>query len=331
MRRFLIVSLAGFALLILLAAGCFLWLRHYVTASGPLQETTNVLIEPGTSGSALTQKLADESVIDSPLAFRLSAIMNGRYQSFQAGEYRFEPGVTPQQVMEKLAKGDVVTYSVTVPEGLTTAQILALLQAQEDLTGKIAEKPAEGTLLPETYHHHRGTERNALITRMQRAHVELMDKLWPERQDGLPFNTPEEAVTLASIVEKETRLPEERPHVAAVYLNRLRVGMPLQADPTVAYGHYGGQSADRPITLKDLKEDHPYNTYTRKGLPPGPICHPGAESIKAVLQPADRDELYFVADGKGGHVFARDYNEHLRNVREYRKWQREQRKLVPAQ
>lgn len=321
-----------FLLLLILAGlagvgGFYYWLtHHYANSSGSLAQEQVVIIAPGTSGIQITQLLQEKGIIEGAVAFRLLSLLEGKAPRFQAGEYAFSPGITPLGVMDKLAKGEVVRYQITIPEGKTSAEIIEILSGNSVLQGTIPSLPAEGSLLPETYDFTRGTLRSDLISRMTQAQRELLDKIWPQRDPNLPFVTPAEAITLASIVEKETGLPDERRRIAAVYINRLKIGMPLQADPTVAYGRYGGQYADKALTVEDLKTDTPYNTYIHKNLPPGPICHPGKEAIKATLHPLATKEIYFVATGDGGHRFAETLEQHTANVREYRKWQASERK-----
>jgi UPF0755 protein len=211
-----------------------------------------------------------------------------------------------------------VQHRLTIPEGLTSAEIAALVAAADALAGD-PPVPPEGAILPQTYDYERGTTREVLLARAHAALVRALDRAWSERDPALPFSSPEQALTLASIVEKETAQPEERPRVAAVFLNRLRLGMKLQSDPTVVYGASGGMGAlDRKLSRADLERDDTYNTYRNAGLPPGPICNPGIASILAVTRPARTNDLYFVADGSGGHAFAATLPEHLRNVARYR-------------
>lgn len=319
--RSLFVVILGAAV----AAGAgYYWLTQvYANSPAELQQEQVVEIPPGTGGRKISSLLEEKGVLCHADAFRVLSVLEEKNQRFQAGEYLFMPGITPHGVMEKLVKGDVIHHQVTIPEGKTSVEIVALLRDNTVLTGGFQKAaPPEGSLLPETYDFTKGTQRQALIRRMMEAHSRVVTDLWPGRQADLPLTTPHEAIILASIVEKETGKPEERPRIAAVYLNRLKQGMPLQADPTVAYGVYGGQYADKPLTVKDLKTDTPYNTYTRTGLPAGPICHPGRAAIEAVLQPLATQELFFVATGDGGHRFAKTLEEHNQNVAEYRKWKK---------
>ena len=244
----------------------------------------------------------------------------------KAGEYEFPAEASISQVLSILRSGRAIIHKVTVPEGWTSAQVVERVNAHEALIGEIEDIPPEGTILPDTYVFQRGVERNVLLARMRDAQAALIDDLWEERASDLPFDTPEEAVILASIVEKETAVAEERQEVAAVFVNRLRRGMRLQSDPTIIYGITNGEQAlDRPIRRSDIDEETPYNTYRIDGLPPTPIANPGRESIAAVLQPGSTDHLYFVADGTGGHAFARTLDEHNENVRRWRQMEREAR------
>ncbi|NJO67483.1 MAG: endolytic transglycosylase MltG, partial [Rhodospirillales bacterium] len=231
----------------------------------------------------------------------------------------FAPDVTITQVLDQMRAGRTVVRKLTIPEGLTTAQVLERLHRAEGLKGDIEATPAEGALLPATYPYSYGDSRQAMLEKMTSAMQRTVKRLWAKRSEGLPLATPEEAVTLASIVEKETALGSERPRIAGVFINRLRTGMRLQADPTVIYAMSGGAGPlGRPLTRADLRADHPYNTYLNTGLPPGPIANPGRAALAAVLQPMATNELFFVADGSGGHAFARTYAEHKVNVARWR-------------
>ncbi|MGH6919137.1 MAG: endolytic transglycosylase MltG, partial [Geminicoccaceae bacterium] len=227
---------------------------------------------------------------------------------------------TPASVINMLARGETVARRLTVAEGLTVAEVFRLLAETEGLSGELPEPPPEGSLLPETYFYALGDERAALVRRMQRGMRQLLDELWPARVDALPLADREQALILASIVDKETGVAEERGAVAAVFYNRLRRGMRLQSDPTVIYGLTEGNGPlDRELTRADWLHDSPYNTYLIDGLPPGPIGNPGRAALEAVLNPDDVDYLYFVADGSGGHAFGRTLEEHNRNVAKWRR------------
>ena len=325
MRKFFFLLVIVAALAVSAVGAAYLWLTVIYAQSGNgLKQEVEVMIPPGTGSYQIALELYEQKVIDNPEAFRLLAQLASNPTRFQAGEYAFAPGITPLGIMDMLSNGEVIGRKVTIPEGYTSAQIHAALMAQDALTGT-PPMPKEGSLLPNTYQFTRGQSRQSVLQQMAEAQQAAIESLWPQRQQDLPFTTPQEAITLASIVEKETGIAAERKRIAAVYINRLRINMPLQADPTVAYGIYGGQFNDKPLTYADLKTDHPYNTYTRPGLPQGPICHPGKDAIEAVLNPLQTKELYFVATGDGGHAFAETHAQHLNNVASYRKWQRQQR------
>jgi UPF0755 protein len=301
----------------------------YVTgefrAKGPLTEERAVVIPPGSGVDAIAQTLAREGIIAEPLVFKIGVRLSKTGRQLKAGEYQFEPGMSPAQVMDRLVSGTVVQRRITVAEGLTTATILDIIRGVEGLQGPITLAPAEGALLPETYHFQKGDTRDSVVRRMEKAMTETLDRLWDGRAEGLPISTKEQALVLASVVEKETGIATERPMVAGVFVNRLRKGMPLQSDPTVIYGLSDGTGLlGRGLTRKDLTKDHPWNTYRIAGLPATPICNPGTDAIAAVLNPADTNALYFVADGTGGHAFARTLDEHNRNVRAWRKVQKSQ-------
>lgn len=330
--------LAVLALLAVMAGGAFwggwIWLQARFQEAGPLSQDTVLVIEPGSGLGRIASQLSRVGVVESDLLFRLHARASGFAGQLKAGEYVFEPGVSISEVLAKIVAHDVVVRFVTIPEGLTTPQILAVIDAAEGLTGNsldgigagigagIGEGIDEGTLLPETYGYERGESRSALIRRMAVAHEQVVADLWAGRAADLPLDSPSEAVVLASIVEKETALAEERGRVAAVFINRLRRGMRLQSDPTVAYGVDPSGPLGRPLRRSDLNSDTPYNTYKINGLPPGPICHPGQDSLTAVLNPVESKDLYFVADGTGGHAFAETLSQHNRNVARWRRIER---------
>lgn len=316
LRFFLILIVTGG---FLLAVAGLLAYQAY-EGEGPTKEETVVLIERGSGVRSISTELEEQQVIDDALAFQVAARLSGKAGRLQAGEYEFSPGASLREVLEKLESGDFVVRQLTVPEGRTSYEVVALLEGIEVLEGDVPDLPPEGSLLPETYHYQWGGRRQDLIDRMQKDMQALVQALWSERNEGLPLETPEEAVTLASIVEKETAVASERPMVASVFINRLRQGMPLQSDPTVIYSLTKGEGPlDRELTRKDWEIEDPYNTYYINGLPPGPIANPGRASLEAVLDPADTDYFYFVADGSGGHAFAQSLDEHNRNVRNWRR------------
>ena len=312
-------------LLVVAGVGLFamLWLAE---RPGPLDERVLVVVERGATTEDIAAGLEDEGVIPSRhlmLAVIAWQRFMGERRPLKAGEYAFQPGMSLLEVLEVLRQGKGVVHRLTIPEGLSTAQVLERVREHPALAGELTLHPGEGTLLPDTYLFTRGETRDEIVRRMMEAQKRLLEALWPKRAKGLPFRTPREAVVLASIVEKETAIPQERPRVAAVFINRLKKNMRLQADPTVIYGVAKGARLGRRLTKADLKKDTPWNTYTRRGLPPTPIANPGRESIEAVLNPAHTDDLYFVADGKGGHVFAATLKEHNRNVARFRKLRRQ--------
>lgn len=290
---------------------------------GPLQADTTIIVARGASLPVIAEKLHSGGVIDDAFLFRLAARLYRVSRSLKAGEYAFPAGVSMGGVIDILVSGETVIRQLTVPEGLTSAEVAVLLAGVEGLVGEIDGVPAEGSLLPETYNYAWADPRPEVVARMQKAMADTLDELWPTRAEGLPLDTPAEAVILASIVEKETGMPEERPLVAGVFINRLNLGMRLQSDPTVVYALTGGSGPlDRALRTRDLRVDNPYNTYGNHGLPPGPIANPGRASLEAVLNPAETDYIYFVADGTGGHAFAKTLAEHNRNVAKWRKIRR---------
>jgi UPF0755 protein len=292
---------------------------------GPLTADTIVYIPRGTGFDGITRRLHEAGVIDDPTIFQLGVRALGAARGLRAGEYRFPARGSMRDAVQVLSSGETVVHRLTLPEGLMSAEVVALIAGSGALEGEAGPVPPEGALLPETYHFSRGDGRADLIARMARDMDKVLAELWLTRAEGLPLDSPEQAVILASIVEKETALPAERPLVASVYLNRLGKGLRLQSDPTVAYGLSGGAvPLDRPLTHEDLRAPGPYNTYLNPGLPPGPIANPGRASLEAVLHPAETDYLYFVADGSGGHAFAKTLRGHNRNVKQWRKVKKQQ-------
>lgn len=306
--------------LIILPCLMFSYGFYYYKASGPLEEPKNVLLPRGSKFGQIVDRLSEQGVIHYPLLFKASAVLSGNARRMKAGEYAFLPHVTPQGVIQALAEGKVVIHKLTVPEGLTSEEILELLRKNELLEGDLPAHMDEGILLPETYHYSYGDQRLELLSRMQKSMDETLKDLWAKRDASLPLADMKEAVTLASIVEKETGVKDERGRVAAVFYNRLHQGMKLQSDPTVAYAITQGRGKlDHPLNHDDLAINSDYNTYVKEGLPPGPIANPGKASLKAVLNPPKTDDLFFVATGTGGHNFAKSLKDHNRNINEYRK------------
>ncbi len=298
------------------------WGYAQFTRPGPLSVPKVVVIPRGTGLDRIAAMLASNGVIQHSEVFVVGAKLSGEARDLKAGEYRFPEGASPRDVLEILKSGKAEVRRLTLPEGLTVAEVVEKLKASDGLSGEIATLPEEGTLLPETYHFSFGEEREGMLERMTRDMSRLLDELWPARAPDLPYTTPHEAVILASVIERETGLEEERGIIAGVFVNRLKLGMRLQSDPTVAYAIAPG-GLDRPLTRADLEAPSPYNTYVVKGLPAGPICNPGESSIRAALNPVETDFLYFVADGTGGHAFARSLEEHNRNVAKWRRARRE--------
>ena len=312
-----------FIVLALLAGGVSAWGYAGYTRLGPLMAPKTEIVPRGAGVGDIASQLTDAGVLSGPLAFRLGVKITGAEASLRAGEYAFPAGVSPRGVLALLRSGKTVVRRLTVPEGLTTNAVLALLKGTEGLEGDAGSAPAEGSLLPQTYHFAYGDRRDAMVRRMVDAMDKTVDELWAAVPPGLPLKIPAEALILASMVEKETARPDERGRVAAVFLNRLRRGMRLQSDPTVLYGlTRGGTPLGRPLNRADLSAPTPYNTYLIDGLPPSPIANPGRAAIAAVLNAEPTDEFYFVADGSGGHVFSRTLDEHNRNVAAWRKIQK---------
>ena len=259
--------------------------------------------------------LMREGVIDQPNLFIAGALVLKAQNELKYGEYRFTRNASLRDVVDTIIEGKVVQHAFTIAEGLTSDQIVQRLVENEVLAGNIRDVPREGTLLPETYRFTYGTTREQVIQRMRQAQQRVVQEVWDRRSSDLPIKTPEQLVTLASIVEKETGKPEERTRVAAVFVNRLRQKMKLQSDPTIIYGLVGGKgSLGRPIQRNEIEQPTPYNTFVIDGLPPGPIANPGRASLEAAANPARTKELFFVADGTGGHAFADNYEQHQKNV-----------------
>ena len=315
MRRPTGVVLAGL-LAVLAAGGAFGLARARYERPGPLTAARPVVVPHGTPAQVAESLLA-AGVIDDVAAFRLAVLVTRSAGALHAAELGFPAHASLQVVLAVLRTGRPVQHRLTIPEGLTAAQVALLLDRAPALAGD-TPVPDEGAVLPETYVFELGTTRVALAERATAAMARALAQAWAQREGGLPLAGPQELLTLASIVERETARPEERPLVAAVYLNRLRLGMRLQADPTVAYAVAGGGVLERKLTRADLDWPTPYNTYRVAGLPPGPIALPGVASLRAVAHPAHTEDLFFVMDGHGGHAFARTEDEHNRNVARWR-------------
>jgi len=323
-RRALIWILVPLVIVAAACVGGWIYLGQNFDAPGARGEPVTLVLVPGSSAWEIAEALYAAGVVDDPNVFAVGVWRGGHGGALQAGEYLFPPHATPRQAMEIVLAGKTVEYRLTVPEGLTSTEIVRLLGESEALTGVVGEIPPEGSLLPETYHFRRGDSRADMIRRMALDMQAVLAELWSGRAQDLPLETPMQALVLASIVEKETALAAERRQVAGVFINRLRKDMRLQSDPTVIYAVTGGRAPlERPLSKADLALDSPFNTYRHTGLPPRPIAHPGRQSLAAVLNPAATDALYFVADGAGGHVFAATLAAHNRNVARWRKLQKE--------
>lgn len=328
-----IIGNAIFTILLLLSVvvgGALYYGSQKFGAPGPLDRERAVNIPPRTGLRDMAELLRKEGVIDNPTLFVAGAVLMGATDKLKAGEYIFEKGASMSDVLETIIEGKSIQHTVTIPEGLTTQQIIQRLNDAEVLSGPIQKIPAEGSLLPETYRVTRGTTREQLLQRMASAHKRLVDEIWARRAPDLPISNINDFITLASIVEKETAVASERTRVAAVFYNRLQKKMRLQSDPTIIYGLVGGKgSLGRSLTRADVEQATPYNTYTITGLPPGPIANPGRASLEAVANPSRTKELYFVADGTGGHVFAETYEQHLKNVARWRDFQKDKQENAP--
>ena len=326
-----LTSLFTIAAAIVLGAYAMVNYRYEATPKG---EAAEIVFEvPQGSGlSFIAARLEKDDLIKSAFIFKLVTKLRGNEGNFKAGEFVISRPASMSKVYETLAEGKAVLYPFTAPEGLTSAQIVRAMASVETLTGEMPESPAEGTMLPETYMTPKGMSRAALVKKMQDAQSKVIDELWKTRQEGLPLKSKEDAIILASIVEKETGVGAERDVVAGVFINRLKIGMKLQTDPTIIYGIskgeplYNKRGQRRTLYRSEIDRKTPWNTYQIEGLPPTPICNPGAEAIAAVLQPAKTEYLFFVADGTGGHVFAKTNREHVNNVNKWRKIERERQR-----
>ncbi len=327
MKRALAIGAGLLVIVAVAAAVLYGWARGRFAEPGPLAAPTIVEVPKGAGLAAIAALLADKGIVADASIFEWGVRLEGRAVRLRAGEFEFPAGVSPRGAMAVLIGGKTVQHKFTVAEGLTTFQILEQLRMVAPLAGGLTLSPGEGELLPDTYLFPRGETFDNAVRRMQRAMRTVLDELWDQRAENLPYSSKREALILASIIEKETALDAERRRVAGVFVNRLRRGMRLQSDPTVIYGITGGKGAlGRQLLTKDLETPGPYNTYVIRRLPPGPIANPGRASIAAALDPLATNELYFVADGNGGHVFAATIEEHARNVAKWRKLRRQQRR-----
>jgi UPF0755 protein len=325
MFRFLILLV----ILGVIGVGVAEWANETWTGPGPGKREAVVLIKPGSGAGGIARQLEGAGAVSNALLFQAELYVHGLSSQAKAGEYALPAFASMADIAKILVDGKSIQHKLTAAEGLTSDMIRKIVVDDPVLTGDPGPVPAEGSLLPETYLFTRGTSRSEMIGRMESAARKFLDAQWKNRDPDLPLRTPEQAVILASIVEKETALPEERRHIAAVFINRLKAGMKLQPDPTIIYGITKGYPLGRGIRESEIAADTPYNTYAIAGLPPGPICNPGKDAIAAVLKPAASRDLYFVANGKGGHVFSASMAEHERNVAAWRKVERA-RQGLPA-
>lgn len=324
MWMFMLAILAGAG-----AAAGWVWFNNELSAPGPLTDETVIRVEPGEVLSVVADRLESDGVIKDARLMKLKARIDGSELKIKTGEYLIDKGASVEEVLSILIEGRALLHRITLPEGRTTAQLLRMIEEDKLLEGEMPETlPDEGTLLPDTYMFHRGMTRTQLIEKMQQAQTDLLDELWPTRQEGLPISTPYEAVILASVVEKETGRADERPQIAALFTTRLKRGMRLQSDPTIIYGIskgeplYNKDGQRRTLYRSEIDRHTEWNTYQVDGLPKTPICNPGADAIRAVLDPPETEYIFFVADGKGGHLFAKTNAEHERNVAAYRAYER---------
>ncbi|MEQ8295466.1 MAG: endolytic transglycosylase MltG [Nitratireductor sp.] len=319
---------------VVLIAGLAVYLgKREFSSPGPAQSTEMVMVKPSTSVSEIALMLERRNLISDRHVFRLGVRAAGADDDLKAGEYEIKAGASMRDIMDLMVSGRSVLYSLTIPEGLTVSQAFDRIAKHEALTGEMpAEMPPEGTLVADTQRFTRGTTRAELIEKMIADQKSLVEEVWERRVEGLPLKTIDEFVTLASIVEKETGRADERSRVAAVFINRLKRGMRLQSDPTIVYGLFGGEGkpSDRPIYRSDIDKLTPYNTYLIDGLPPTPIATPGRAALEAVANPSKTDEFYFVADGTGGHVFAKTLDEHNENVARWRAIEKKRRAEAEA-
>ena len=334
-RRSILSSVSAFLTFVLvgalLAIGAVAWLAMEWGKPGPLTADKIVNIVREDDGSSIAEQLERAGVIDNAMWFNLLTLFDGNRAALKRGEYEFKAGDSLRQVEARVMSGKVVLHPLTIPEGLTSEQVVQRVRDAEFLGGDVKESPREGSILPETYDFPRGFGRQAALARMEKHQAKLVDEIWRRRAPDLPIKSPGEMVILASIVEKETGKADERPRVAGVFVNRLQKHMRLESDPTIVYGlAFGKGTLGRPITRADLNQVTPYNTYIIDGLPPGPISNPGKAALEAVANPVRSKDLYFVADGTGGHVFANSFEQHLKNVAHWRQVEKDAKdRLAP--
>ena len=320
MAVFLNLVITVVVVAVLAVGGSVFYAKSRFDGASTLDAARTFTVDRGSGLNTIADNLAKDGLIDAKWLFVFGVWLNNQTSSLKAGEYLIPARASMRDIMDAMVTGKGILYSVTIPEGLTSGQIVARLRANDLLVGDVAQVPPEGSLLPETYKFTRGDNRQDILDRMARERDRVLADVWNRRAADLPIKTPAELVTLASIVEKETALSDERSRVAAVFINRLKLHMRLQSDPSVIYGMFGtaGKPTDFTLSRKDLETPTAYNTYVIPALPPGPIANPGRASLEAVANPSRTRDLYFVADGSGGHAFAQSYEEHLRNVSRWR-------------
>ncbi|MEN2987065.1 endolytic transglycosylase MltG [Tistrella sp. BH-R2-4] len=332
--KYIAIALVSVMTLVVAGAGALVWWGSvWLETPAALTQSRTVMLPRGTGVIGIARRLADAGAIDQPLAFRAAVTLMDVQARLKAGEYRIEPGQSPSDIIDMLVEGRVVLHRLTVAEGITLRSAWTMVAEDDRLSGEMPplDSLVEGGLMPETYTFTRGDSRAGVIERMKAAMDQALDEAWAARRPDLPLSSPEEMLILASVVERETGVADERPLVAGVFINRLKRGMRLQSDPTVIYGLSDGTGRiTRGITRSDLGTAHDWNTYEIDGLPATPIALPGRASLMAVAQPAETDALYFVADGTGGHVFATTLAGHNRNVAKWRRIERERRAAARA-
>lgn len=321
-------------LIAIIGVGIFWYGKTEFEAAGPLDQSTDYMVREGAGLNEIAGGLERRGIIGNERIFSIGAKGILGDDTLKAGEYEIKAGASMREIVQLMQSGKSILYAFTVPEGQTVQQVFDRLRSDPVLVGDLpAEMPAEGALLPETYKFSRGTARADIVEQMAKAQTRALEQIWARRAPDLPLKSPEELVILASIVEKETARADERSRVAGVFINRLNQGVRLQSDPTIIYGLFGGagKPSDRPIYKSDIEKPTPYNTYVINGLPPTPIANPGREAMEAVANPSRTKDLYFVADGSGGHAFAETLDEHNANVARWRRLETEREAAVAAE
>ncbi len=331
---FLNFMLSMVIFVLIIGVGIFWYGKTEFEGRGPLDRTTDFMVREGAGLNQIAAGLERQGIISDQRIFSLGAKSVLGDDTLKAGEYEIKAGSSMREIVSLMQSGKSILHAFTVPEGQTVVQVFNRLREAPVLEGDLPdEMPPEGALLPETYKFSRGTTRLEILEQMEKAQTRALEQIWARRAANLPLETPEELVILASIVEKETARADERPRVAGVFINRLNLGMRLQSDPTIIYGLFGGEGkpSDRPIYRSDIDKPTPYNTYVIDALPPTPIANPGREAMEAVANPSRTKDLFFVADGTGGHAFAETLDEHNSNVARWRRIEAERRKAAEAE